>query len=303
MLLLASGTAHAEKRIALTFDDVPRQRGAWFTPDERTRRLIAQLRAVRAPQAAFFIVPGQLVDNDDGIGGARRISAYARAGNVIANHTYSHPRLSDMTADAFLAEIDAAGRWLKGRTGYRPWFRFPTLDEGGKDKAKRDAVRAGLAARGLRNAYVTAGSSDWNLEALTRDAVKAGKRVDRAALRQLYVTWHVEAADQADGLMQQAIGRQPAQVLLLHETDLAALYLADLVRALRRDGWTIISADEAYADPLRTAMPDTPAAQGTLTEMLAWEKGLPAPRWYKYNDVALAAGVFREKVLGERPQQ
>ena len=74
-LLLVPHPAFAEKRIALTFDDVPRERGAFFTPDQRTRRLIAQLRAVRAPQPAFFVVPGQLVDKDDGDGGTPRSTA------------------------------------------------------------------------------------------------------------------------------------------------------------------------------------------------------------------------------------
>lgn len=293
--------AHADKRIALSFDDVPRQRGPFFTPDERARRLIRQLRAVRAPQAAFFVVPGQLED-DDGAGGERRIAAYVRAGNVIANHTFSHPHLSEMDAAAYLVDIDAAERWLHGRRGYRPWVRFPFLDEGGPDKAKRDALRAGLAARGLRNGYVTAESSDWNIEALTAAAVKAGKPIDRAALRDLYVTWHVEAADFADGLMQKTIGRQPIHVMLLHETDLAALYIGDLIKALRQDGWTVVSADEAYADSLGQLVPDAPSAIGTLTEALAWEKGLPAPRWYRNNNTVLAANAFAERVLHERPK-
>ena len=301
-LLLLPGTAHAQKRIALSFDDVPRARGAFFTPDERGRRLIGQLRSARAPQAVFFVVPGQL-DREDGAGGEQRIAAYVAAGHVIANHSYSHQRLAAVDATSFLADIDTAERWLRGRPGYRPWFRYPTLNEGGADKAKRDAVRHGLAVRGLRNGYVTAESSDWNLEDLARDAVRAGKRVNRNALRELYVTWHVQAADFADELMQKAIGRQPIHVLLLHETDLAALYIADLVKALRRGGWTIVSADAAYADPLRQLSPDTPSANGTLTEMVAWEKGLPKPRWYKYNDTALAAQVFRERVLGETSPQ
>lgn len=300
-LLAVPAAAQPEKRIALSFDDVPRQRGPFFTPDERARRLIRQLRLVRAPQAAFFVVPGQLED-DDGVGGERRIANYVGAGNVIANHTFSHPQLSGMDASAYLADIDVADRWLRGRPGYRPWFRFPFLDEGGKDKAKRDAVRAGLAARGLRNGYVTAESSDWNIEALTAAAVKAGKRIDRAALRDLYVTWHVEAADFADGLMQKSIGRQPVHVMLLHETDLAALYIGDLIKALRQDGWTVVSADEAYTDPLGTLAPDTPSAVGTLTEALAWEKGLPAPRWYRNNNTALAARAFAEQVLHEQPK-
>lgn len=298
LLLLLPVPAAAQKMIALSFDDAPRGRGAFFTPDERTQRIIAELKKAKAPQAVFFVNPAA-IGQGDGVGGAERIAAYVAAGHVIANHSNTHPHLSAMTADAYLADIDAAEVWLKGRPGYRPWLRFPFLDEGGKDKAKRDAVRDGLASRGMRNGYVTAESSDWHLESLTRDAVQAGKTVDREALGTLYVTWHVEAADFADAMMQKVTGRQPVQVMLLHETDLAALYIGDLVRALRKAGWTVVSADQAYADPVGKAMPDVPSAQGTLTEALAWAAGVPAPRWYRYNQTDLATAVFRDKVLGE----
>ena len=298
LLLLLPVPAAAQKMIALSFDDVPRGRGAFFTPDERTRRIIAELEKAKAPQAAFFVNPGA-IGHGDGVGGEERIAAYVAAGHVIANHGNSHKRLSTTDTAAYLADIDAAEVWLKGRPGYRPWFRFPFLDEGGKDKAKRDALRQGLAARGLRNGYVTAESSDWHLESLTRDAVRAGKKIDRTALGELYVTWHVEAADFADAMMRRVTGRQPVQVMLLHETDLAALHIGDLVRALRKAGWTVVSADTAYADPIGQEMPDVPVANGTLTEALAWAAGVPAPRWYRYNQIDLATAAFREKVLGE----
>ncbi len=298
ILLLLPVPAAAQKMIALSFDDAPRGRGAFFTPDERTQRIIAELKKAKAPQAVFFVNPAA-IGQGDGVGGAERIAAYVAAGHVIANHSNSHPRLSTTDTATYLADIDAAEVWLKGRPGYRPWFRFPFLDEGGRDKAKRDALRAGLAERGLRNGYVTAESSDWHLESLTRDAGQAGKKIDRKALGALYVTWHVEAADFADAMMQRVTGRQPVQVMLLHETDLAALYIGDLVRALRKAGWTVVSADQAYADPIGEAMPDTPSANGTLTEALAWAAGVPAPRWYRYNQTDLATAVFRAKVLGE----
>ncbi|MGT2514831.1 polysaccharide deacetylase family protein [Sphingomonas panni] len=59
-LLVASAPAAAQKRIALTFDDAPRARGPFLTPDERTERIIAGLRKAKVRQAAFFVVPGNL---------------------------------------------------------------------------------------------------------------------------------------------------------------------------------------------------------------------------------------------------
>lgn len=298
-LLAFAPAASAQKRIALTFDDAPRGVGAFFTKEERARRLIASLEEARVEQAAFFVNPGKIESPAD----AALVDGYVRAGHVIANHSFSHPHLNQLAAADYLADLDKAEAWLAPRSGRRPWFRFPFLDEGGKDKAKRDAIRAALAARGLTNGYVTAEGSDWNMEQLATDAKKAGKTIDMAGLRDLYVETHVQAADFADALMLRTIGRSPVHVMLLHENDLAALYIADLVKALRADGWEIVTADTAYADPLKTAAPDVPSANGTLTELLAWEKGLPAPRWYERNEIPLAKRLFAERVLHEKPAQ
>lgn len=297
-LLLMSAPAAAQKRIALSFDDTPRHAGAFFEPDVRSKMLVRALRKARVKQAAFFVTVGNIGKPGTGDGTAN-IERYVAAGHVIANHSFAHKRLSGMAAADYLADIDQAEAWLKGRKGYRPWFRYPFLDEGGKDKAKRDAVREGLRARGLSNGYVTAEASDWNIETLAATAKKDGKKLDMAALRDLYVESHVEAAEYYDALAVKVLGRSPAHVMLLHETDIAAMFVDDLVKALRAKGWEIVTADEAFADPIRELHPDTPFAQGTLTEALAWEKGLPAPRWYERNDLEIATPLFRRRVLGE----
>jgi peptidoglycan/xylan/chitin deacetylase (PgdA/CDA1 family) len=291
--------AHAQKRIALSFDDVPRQRGAFMTPDQRTEALIAALKRAGVTQAAFFLNPGNLYDNDDGEGGVRRIRAYVAAGHVIANHSWSHPHLTALTARVYLADIDRAAAWLKGRRGYRPWFRYPYLDEGGKDKVKRDAVRKGLAARHLRDGYVTIDGSDWNMDELTTAAIAAKKPVDMKALHDLYIETLVGAADAYDDIAVKTLGRSPAHVMLMHETDLNALYIEDFAAALRADGWDIIPVDDAYADPISQIVTDVPSAQGTLTEAMAWQKGLPAPRWYDRDDLKVIDSLYNRRVLHE----
>jgi peptidoglycan-N-acetylglucosamine deacetylase len=296
LVCLTAFPAHAQKRIALTFDDVPRSAGAFLTPDERTQKLIIALKQAKVRQAAFFLNPGKLAD-DDGVGGEARIAAYVAAGHVIANHSNTHPHLNQTEAAAYLADIDVATQWLKSRPGYRPWFRFPYLDEGGDDKQKRDAIRAGLKARGLRNGYVTADGSDWHLEALTVQAKKDGKPLDMAALKKLYVTTQMSAVEYHETLARRTLGRSPAHVLLMHETDLAALFLPDFVAELRANGWKIITADEAFADPIAKAMPDVPYSYGTLIGSMAWEKGVEPPAWPIWIGTATTSFLFDRRVV------
>jgi peptidoglycan-N-acetylglucosamine deacetylase len=301
-LLALPSHVFAQKRIALTFDDVPRAPGAFMSPDERTTRLIAALRSAKVRQAAFFLNPCML-SAPDRKGGDARIAAYVAAGHVIANHSCSHPNLATSTVPDYLADIDKAMIWLNGRTGVRPWFRFPYLAEGGADKAKRDAIRAALKARGLKNAYVTADGSDWHLEALTIEAARQGKTMDMEALRTLYLQQQLSGIDYHEELARRTLGRSPAHVVLLHETDLAALYINDLVAELRRNGWKIISADEAYADPINKAMPDVPFAAGTLTGSMAWEKNIQPPLSPVWITESMATFLFKKRVLKEADGQ
>ena len=145
-LLLAAGwssAVEAKKRIAFTFDDVPRQEGAFFSANERTAALIDALRDGGVEQAGFFVTTGNL-DKPDGVGGEERIGRYVAAGHVIGNHSHSHLWLHRTDADTYIADIDKAAPWLKGRAGLRPCYRLPYLVEGRRDFAMREEVRAAL---------------------------------------------------------------------------------------------------------------------------------------------------------------
>ena len=284
----------AQKTIALSFDDIPRAPGAFYTREERTERLIAALRASGVEQAAFFVNPGRVGIKD---GSPELIQAYVAAGHVLADHSFSHRSLGAMSAAEFLADIDKAEAWLKPQRGYRPWFRFPGLNQGGLDQIKRRAVLDGLKTRGLLVGAVTVDGSDWYLERLTLDAVREGKTIDEDALHDLYIETMVESAEFSDRLMRKTIGRSPAHMMLLHETDLAARYIGDLVEALRNKGWRIVTADAAYRDPIYQVEPNVPTSNGTLSEAMAWEKGITGPRWYERNDAHIAGALFNERVM------
>ncbi|MEP9402730.1 polysaccharide deacetylase family protein [Sphingomonas silueang] len=295
---LAVVPAAAQKRIALTFDDAPRSAGAFLTLDRRTVKLIAALHRAGVKQAAFFVNPGSLTDDADGVDGIDRLTGYVAAGHVLADHSYSHPALSKLTAAAYLADIDRAERWLKGREGFRPWFRYPFLDEGGTDRAKRDAVRAGLEARGLRNGYVTLDGADWQLEAMTVAAKQAGHRIDMAALRRFYVEQMMQGVEAHYANALKVFGtKQPIHVMLMHETDIAALFVEDFVKALKAGGWTIVTADAAYADPLGRTIPDPANATGTLTGQIAQARGIGGLTAPAFADAKAAQAAFDAQVL------
>ena len=295
LLVLASPSA-AQKRIALSFDDVPRTPGVFMTPQERTERLIAALRRARVRQAAFFINPGNL-QQPWGVGREGQIEAYVRAGHVIGNHSYSHPHLSEIGAAAFIANIDQAASWLDGRRGYRPWFRFPFLDEASRDIPTRDAVRAALRERHLQNGYVTIDGMDWLLDSLVTQAQRAGQAIDMDALRDLYIRILVESAEFADRMARDALHRQPVQVVLMHETDIEALFVADGVAALRAHGWQIVPIDQAYRDPIASAEPDSPYLASRIGALVSAGGQAPRELSPRLNRMDVVTQAFNSEVL------
>jgi len=294
--LALAAPAAAQKRIALSFDDVPRAPGTFMTPQQRTDRLIAALRRARVRQVAFFVNPGNL-QQPWGAGREGQIAAYVHSGHVIANHTFNHPHLSQIGAAAFIANLDQAAAWLQGRPGYRPWFRFPFLDEAENDPATRDAVRAALRERHLRNGYVTLDSMDWLLDQLVSQAHTESRTIDMNALQDLYVRILVECADFSDRLARDALHREPIQVVLMHETDIEALFLPAAVAALRAHGWQIVPIDRAYRDPIAAAEPDSTNLFSRVAA-LASLPGMPARRLSpELNRMDVVTEAFNREVL------
>jgi peptidoglycan/xylan/chitin deacetylase (PgdA/CDA1 family) len=297
--LCACGTTPVQppsKTIALTFDDAPIADGPLFTGTERTERLIAALRQANVPQAAFFVTTSHI----NGPAEEARLRAYAAAGHVLANHSHAHRRLERVGPEAYLQDIDRAERDLKPFPNRRAWFRYPYLNEA-SDAASRDAVRAGLASRGLINGYVTVDTWDWALLDLLRKARTGGREVDMAALRQLYLEVMLSAVETYDAIAMENLGRSPAHVLLAHENDLQALFIGDLVAELRRRGWRIVSADEAYRDPIAKVTLDTLHLRNGRVAALAAAKGVPPERLADpYHDEKLLAELFETRVLRSR---
>lgn len=240
--LPVSAVSEPRGRVALTFDDAPLGDGAFLTGAERTAHLIAALDEVGVEGAMLFVLTENIASTPEG---AERLKAYVDAGFRLANHTHAHPALRKTSVDVYLEGIDEAAAILSAYGGVSPYFRYPYLDEG-RTAEVRDAVRTALAARGLKNGYVTVDTYDWYMNALAAEAVSRGHPLDMKALRQAYVEILVSDLEFYDTIALATLGRSPAHVLLLHENDLAALFAGDLVNTLRARGWDVIPAEEAY---------------------------------------------------------
>ncbi len=238
------------QEIAFTFDDAPRGDGGLYTGLKRSEILIKKLAKYNVPQVAFFSNSNKL----DAVG-RLRLKMYGQAGHIIANHSHTHGHIHEMGVENFIEDIKVAHQALNQLPGFRPWFRFPYLNEG-RDEQTRDQIRSALDNMGYINGYVTVDNYDWYLESLYQQALKKNKKINYELLKELYIEHLWESIKFYQNIALKTLKRSPKHVLLLHENDLAALFLDDLISFLRGEGWLIISPEEAYKDPISQHIPN-----------------------------------------------
>jgi peptidoglycan/xylan/chitin deacetylase (PgdA/CDA1 family) len=263
--------AHAQE-IALTFDDAPMGDGNRYTGVQRTDALIKKLKKLHIDEVAFFTTTRHINSKE----AKRRIEDYARAGHIIANHSHTHRWIRELGTAGYIEDIRTAHQTLQTIPNFKPWFRYPFLDEG-RTISSRDSIRTALAQMGYANGYVTIDNYDWYINGLLQKALKEGKKVDMEALKKMYIS-HIWGSIQFyHNIALQNLGRSPRHVLLLHENDLAALFIDDLVKHIRSHGWKIISPTLAYTDPIASHIPDVLLNGQGRVAAIAKEKGYKGP--------------------------
>jgi peptidoglycan-N-acetylglucosamine deacetylase len=258
------------QEIALTFDDAPTGDGPWYSGTQRTELILNHLKNHRINEVAFFVITGNIDES-----GRKRLLRYANAGHYLANHTHSHRRIDVLGMQGYLTDIQKADSILRPMRGFVPWFRYPFLDEG-KSRSARDSIRSALSNLQLKHGYVTVDNYDWYINGQLRRSVDAGKKVNEDNLRAWYIEHITASIEFYDKIAKEILGRSPKHVLLLHENDMAARYLGDLLAHLKNKGWKIISPMDAYQDPIAAQLPDVLFNGQGRVASIAKEKGKPS---------------------------
>lgn len=294
IILFCSLSAFSQE-IALTFDDAPLGDGAIFTGEQRTARIIETLKRHHVRQTAFFVVTSQ-INND----GRKHLKMYTDAGHVLANHSHSHNSIQAMGTANYIRDIQKADSILKATMlSYQSWYRYPFLDEG-QTKTSRDSIRAALNALSLTNAYITIDNYDWHFNSAMEKAVQSNTTINHNELKKAYLEHIWNSIQFYDNIGRKVMGRSPKHVLLLHENDLAALFLGDLLQLLKDKGWKIISPEEAYTDPIAEEIPDVLFNGQGRVGAIAFSSGLkPEVLVQQSEDVNYLDQLLKEKKVFE----
>lgn len=261
------------RQVAFTFDDLPaaRPRGLENT-QALTTALVGRIAAEGIP-AVGFVNEGKLADLGlDAAAGAALLEPWLAAGLELGNHTRSHRWFWKTPLDSMQLDVLAGERILRGlcqRHG-RPlhWFRHPYLNTG-PDSASKAAFEGFLAEHGFRVAPVTLDNDEY-VHARAYDLAR--ERRDSAAMDSIaadYLRYMEGVVVHFEEQARRTLGREPAQVLLLHANWLNAERLGPLAGMFRRRGYGIIGLDEALKDSAY-ALPDTYIGKRGMSWLERW---------------------------------
>lgn len=253
-----------QRTVAITFDDLPLALtdvppGTVDPGEARTinRLILESLSRHKVPATGF--VNEKRVEDVGEIPGREILRQWAKCGNDLGNHGYSHADFNQVSIEQMEQEIVSGERSISEilrKLGRKPrYFRFP-MNHTGDTVAKHDAVAAFLAQRGYKLAVCTIDNEDY---VFARAYFLALARKDSASaerLRSEYLSYTGTEIDYYSALNKQVLGYEPPHVMLLHANHLNADTIDDVLSLFEQKHYTFVSLDKAEADPVYAA-PDT----------------------------------------------
>ncbi|MBA9074936.1 peptidoglycan/xylan/chitin deacetylase (PgdA/CDA1 family) [Flavobacterium gossypii] len=249
VFLFQSVFAQAQKQVAITIDDVPNTKK--FQQDRFKAQLLKKLDSMQLP-VAIFINEGKIYATDSVSKNFQLLNDWAKRKYVtLGNHTFSHPRYSDVGFDAFTSDIDkgeSITRELAKKLG-KPLkhFRFPFNDLG-KDSLQRNEIENYLAQKDYQITPFTVESTDWAFDIAYEYYLAKGDKANAKIIGEKYVSKTIEIFDFFEAQSELQFHRQISQIYLCHDNSLNADYLPKIIRLLKAKKYTFISLDEALKD-------------------------------------------------------
>jgi peptidoglycan/xylan/chitin deacetylase (PgdA/CDA1 family) len=267
--------------VAVTVDDLPVHGPAFAGMDRRAleERFLAAFAAHHLPPVYGF-VNGKSVDDDPATEAILR--RWLSSGNLLGNHTWSHPSLNKTALPDYLADVRAGERILTKLAPAGDWklFRYPFLQEGDTAE-KHDGVRSFLSHEGYAIAEVTIDADDW---AYSPPYVRCKEKHDDDALLKLhqsFVAGHVEELRRVRAFTRAFEQHDVPQILLLHLGAADANAIEDLLTAYEAEGVRWLGLRAALADPFYAEETQPNPFGSALPYRIARERGvdMEPPVW------------------------
>ncbi len=234
-------------QICITFDDLPVSISFnEFDRDSINKQILHVLKKYKV-KAAGFVVGSRLKESYDIIG------KWLNGGHRMGNQTFSNLDYNSHEINSFLEDVvqgsDILEPMLSG-FGQKPrFFRFPYLHYGDNEEKKRRAA-AFFKKYEIKVVPATVVVEDYlyNLQ-LEKTKGKLDSTKYNSLLNE-YVNHVLDEIENSELLSYQVLGRNCRHILMLRANQLNAIFLDELLQAIKDSGYEFISLDKALRDKL-----------------------------------------------------
>jgi hypothetical protein len=255
--------------ISFTMDDPEVSESPIYSANERNQKILEAFDKHKIKGALF--VCGMRIDNQEG---TNLLQSWDKNDHIISSHGYSHLYFPSktLTFENFKNDFLKNEPLITPFKNYRKFFRYPLLKEG-DTLEKRDGMRNALKKSGYRHGYVSIDASDWYIDSRLKSKLKKDPKADLTGYRDFYLKHMWARAVFYDELAKKVFGREVKHTILIHHSLLNALFLDQLMAMFKQKGWNLISAKEAFEDPIYKLQPNILPAGESIVWASAKETG------------------------------
>ena len=233
LLFFKNGIAQ-DRSIAITMDDLPFVgEGANF----HLNLIIDCIKKNNIPVTGFMI--GESV-------GSKTwpvLERFREVAKGLGNHTYTHPSLDQMNAEAYIDEIAHTDRKLQALITQPKYFRYPYLAMAAGDK--KENVLDYLAFHHYQVAPVTIDSKDFIFNQQLLAVPELERREFIKQLEPVYLDYILIQTRDAEQFNRAHHFENRAQILLIHANLLNAYLLCDIIQLYKELGYRFVSLKDA----------------------------------------------------------
>ncbi|GAB3269173.1 polysaccharide deacetylase family protein [Larkinella harenae] len=272
---LFSAGLWAQKKIAITVDDLPGVTQYYRTPDGKllmNQQLVRHFTTHRVPAIGFVVSQWLSRDGAPDPSQVNVLKIWLDAGLELGNHTFSHKDYTVITVQDYFDEVVRGEQVIKQLVEQRNkpfrFFRHPFLRKG-ETPAKKDSLEQFLAQRKYREAPVTVDNNDYLFSLAYDKALLKGDTAAAAEVGRQYLDYMTACVRYYEAQSDSLFGRLIPQTLLTHANTINAVYMGELLNRLAQSGYKFVSLDEALQDEAYQS-PDRYVGKGGISWIHRW---------------------------------
>lgn len=251
LFLIILSTVYSQKQVAITIDDLVNTR--LYEELDYNAPLLDKINELQIP-VAIFINPVNIYYRDSIVKNFELFDRWVSNDLVtLGNHTYNHPRYSEVGFPDFVLNIEKAEHIIephaKRYNKDLKYFRFPYNDLG-SDTASNEMIKAYLESKDYVLTPHTVESSDWMFNFVYRHYLSEGDTLAAKEIAEDYIATTIDYFRYYDSVTVDKYDRPIKHIYLCHDNKLHADYFGELIQAIRDEGYSFITLEEAMQDEI-----------------------------------------------------